>query len=314
MRVERPVVAADAGVVAPDDLVRAAVVLPEQRVQQRLARAGVAHVERIARLHHGARPEVLLDQHGDGARAHLGRDVARLEVAEQRVHQHAVAGLDRHLGEVLVRAVHGIARLEGGDARPAEPLELGARLGGRHEQRAVLRLEAAVREHLHRSGEVDLALLPSPSSRPGCAGSVVRNTVVHSCALSMRVLLGDRMVASDLAVVRIEQRDLRAGPECRRGCPVRGQRDRDRPEQAARHAVAVAHAFPVGARHEALERREAADAEHDEIALLARAHAHRAQRPGARAFGGERLAGEHQRLERFASVRRYQSGHQFLTD
>ena len=76
------------------------------------------------------------------------------------MHQHAVADLDRDLGEVLVRAVHGIARLEGGHARPAEALERGARLGRRHEERAVLRLETAVGEHLHRAGEVHLALLP----------------------------------------------------------------------------------------------------------------------------------------------------------
>src|SRR6267143_1289963 len=50
MRIERAVVAAYAGVVAAHQQMRAAVVLPEQRVQQSLARTCVAHVERIARL------------------------------------------------------------------------------------------------------------------------------------------------------------------------------------------------------------------------------------------------------------------------
>src|SRR5512145_1874268 len=81
VRVERPVEFADAGMVASDDEVRAAVVLSEERVQQRLARPGVAHVERIARLHYSAGTEVFFYQHGDGARAHLGRDVAGLERA-----------------------------------------------------------------------------------------------------------------------------------------------------------------------------------------------------------------------------------------
>ena len=54
VRVERAVVAAHARVVASDEQVRAAVVLPEEGVEQRLARSGVAHVERIARLHDGA--------------------------------------------------------------------------------------------------------------------------------------------------------------------------------------------------------------------------------------------------------------------
>src|SRR5512145_1419599 len=48
VRIERPVVLADAGMVAPHDQMRAAVVLAEKRVQQRLARTGVAHVERVA--------------------------------------------------------------------------------------------------------------------------------------------------------------------------------------------------------------------------------------------------------------------------
>src|SRR5204863_8100814 len=55
VRVEWPIVFADAGVIAPDDQVRAAVVLAKERVQQRFTWAGVSHVERIARLHHGAR-------------------------------------------------------------------------------------------------------------------------------------------------------------------------------------------------------------------------------------------------------------------
>src|SRR5512144_1680839 len=84
VRVERPVVLAHAGVVAPDDLVRAAVVLAKEGVQQRLAWPGVAHVERIARLHDRLLDEIVLDQRGDGPRSHLGRYVAGLDRAEQR--------------------------------------------------------------------------------------------------------------------------------------------------------------------------------------------------------------------------------------
>ncbi|MNC96690.1 hypothetical protein D3C83_141310 [compost metagenome] len=69
--------------VTPDDEMRAAVVLAEQRVQQRLARAGVAHVERIACLQHGAGAEIALDQQRDRLGAHVGGDVTGLQVAEQ---------------------------------------------------------------------------------------------------------------------------------------------------------------------------------------------------------------------------------------
>jgi hypothetical protein len=78
-------------VIAADDLPGAAIVLAEDRVQQRLARPRVAHVEGVARLDHRAAHEVLVDQRGDRARAHVGRNVAGLEVAEQRMDEHAVA-------------------------------------------------------------------------------------------------------------------------------------------------------------------------------------------------------------------------------
>ena len=75
------------------------------------------------------------------------------------MHEHAVAYFDRDLRQVFVRAVHRIARLERRDARPPEPLEFSARFGGRHEQRAVLRFESAVRQHLHGPGEIHFGLL-----------------------------------------------------------------------------------------------------------------------------------------------------------
>jgi hypothetical protein len=80
--VERPVVAADASVVATEDLVRTAVVLAEEGVQQCLARSGIAHVERVARLNDGLLHEIFLDQDRDCPRANVGGDVTGLEVAE----------------------------------------------------------------------------------------------------------------------------------------------------------------------------------------------------------------------------------------
>ena len=64
----------------------------------------------------------------------------------------------------------------------------------------------------------------------------------------------------------IHQRDVAADLDAVGGRAVGGQRDRDRPEQPARRLHAVAHALPVGMGHEAFERREAADAQHDQVA------------------------------------------------
>jgi hypothetical protein len=252
-------------------------------VQQRLARAGVAHVERVAGLHHRAGAEVLLDQHRDHLGAHLGGNVARLERAEERVHQHAVAHLDRHLCEVLVRTVHRVAGLERGHARPAELLELRARLGRRHEERPVLRLEAAVGEHLHRPGEVVL-VLRHHHRNPGMRGIGGAEHRLAFLRLVDLVALGDAHRGQRFAAFRVHQGNVFFYLFLRR------KRDGDRPEQARGEAVFPAHAFPVGARHEALERREAADAEHDEIAALARGDAKLGQGAGARLLRGERLA------------------------
>src|SRR5438477_232285 len=66
---------------------------------------------------------------------------------------------------------------------------------------------------------------------------------------------------------------------------------------------------PVIAPHEALERREAADAEHHEIALLARGDAHLRQALRAPVLLRELLARDLQGPQATPPVRRYQGGH-----
>jgi hypothetical protein len=61
--------------------------------------------------------------------------------------------------------------------------------------------------------------------------------------------------------------------------------------------------------HEAVERREPADAEHDDVAFFARADAKLRQRAGASALGVERGPLELKRLECFSPVGVYESGH-----
>jgi hypothetical protein len=121
------------------------------------------------------------------------------------------------------------------------------------------------------------------------------------------VFLGDAHRRERCVVVRIEQRDLVALRNAVRRRRIHGQRDRDRPEQARRGLETVAHALPVGARHEALERREAADAEHDEVALFARGDAQPRERPGAAGFGGALRLVQQQRAQAAAAVREWKS-------
>src|SRR5215207_3754635 len=129
VRVVGAVVAADARMVAPDDEVRAAVVLPHERVEDGLARAGVPH-RRRQHGEHGARRRVVVAEDGlVREHAHVGRDVVRLGLADERVQQEPVGDLQRALLYVLVRAVDGVPRLEGDDATPAALAEQLARLG-----------------------------------------------------------------------------------------------------------------------------------------------------------------------------------------
>ena len=175
-------------------------------MQQGFARTCIPHVERIARLHYRPGREVPVDQRGDRAHAHRGRDVAGFQVAEQRVHEHAVADFDRQLDEILMRTMHRVARLESGNARPAQALELGARLRGRHEKRAVFCLEAAVGEHFHRSGEVDLGLLHhhAHAGMLGIGGAEHRLALVQ---LVDAVFLADSHGGEWLIGFRIGERD-----------------------------------------------------------------------------------------------------------
>ena len=62
---------------------------------------------------------VAVDEHAVALDARRGRNVVRLRLADERMDQQPVDGLERDLGQVLVRAVDRVARLEADDALPA---------------------------------------------------------------------------------------------------------------------------------------------------------------------------------------------------
>ena len=123
------------------------------------------------------------------------------------------------------------------------------------------------------------------------------------------VLLGHAHRSERLSTVGVGQGDAISDPNRLRDSRIDRQRNRNGPEDARRHAVVPTHALPVGVAHESIERRKAADAEHDDVALFARAHGDFAQRCGARSLGDKRLALQHERLESASAVRRDEIGH-----
>ena len=124
MRVERAVVAADAGVVAArrsGTSSRSSAGTP-RAAAPRAARRSACRADSRPAPRCRRRKYLSISTAIACVRTSAG-NVAGLQVAEQRMHEHAVADLDRDLGQIFVRAVHRVAGLERGDARPAEPLE-----------------------------------------------------------------------------------------------------------------------------------------------------------------------------------------------
>ena len=149
-------VLARARMVAPDDEMGAAVVLADQRVPDRLARAGHAHGE-VQQAHRGGGGGVLVEHRLVAAHPGEVVDVARLGQAHHRVDQQVGLGfLGGAEGQLLVGAVQRVAGLEGDDLAPAELAEIGAQLV----RRVAAAAEIVMRRRLDagdRAAEIDLA-------------------------------------------------------------------------------------------------------------------------------------------------------------
>src|SRR5262245_47169684 len=112
MRIEGTVVIADAGVVAPDDQMRAAEILANEGMKQRFARARIAHFDRIARLNDRLGAEIIVDHRLDRSGANLGWNVAGFQLPEYLMDENTVGHLQRDFHQMLVAAVHRISGLE----------------------------------------------------------------------------------------------------------------------------------------------------------------------------------------------------------
>ena len=116
---ERSVEVTDAGMIESDDQMRTPEILTNHCMQQRFPGAGVAHFDRVARLHYGRWQKVIFDHRIDGFDADIGRNFAGFEPSKHLVDQHAITHLDGDLGQMLVAAVHGRTGLIRGYLRPS---------------------------------------------------------------------------------------------------------------------------------------------------------------------------------------------------
>src|SRR5262245_17641563 len=269
LRVVCAVVVADARVVAADDEVGAAEVLAADRVPDRLARAGVTHRGGERGDDHAVGWVVVLDEDAVALDAGRGRHVVGLRLADQRVDEQPVDGLERALRQVLMRAVDRVARLEADDAAPASLLE---RLAG------VRRVEGELRERWlgtvedrDLAGEVEGVL----RVEAGDSGMRLVGRAEAALGLALLVVLEGLLDVEDRqrAPVCVDERDAFSR---RRG--LYGQADGKRPREPVREVHVLDDALVVLAAHEPFERRERARGEHVQVGHLARRERDRLER------------------------------------
>ena len=227
-RLARAVVAG-AGMVAADDQVGAAVVLADDRVPDRLARAGHAHGERQQAQRRGLLG-IVLQQLLVAAHAGEVVDVAGLGHADDRLDQEVgLGGLGGAEGQLLVRAVHGIAGLERDHPAPAQLAEAVAQLLRRVAQmlevvvhRRLDALQRCRRDRRCRHGRAG-------SARAGCALSSAPNTAIASARLS-----GCQRSVTVSVALSTPSRSRRSMVSPSSSCLGEGrghvERDRDRPQ------------------------------------------------------------------------------------
>ena len=253
-------VLAGAGVVAADDQVRAAVVLADDRVPDRLARPAHPHRQRQQRQERRVL-RVVGHQRLVAADAGVMVDVARLGHADDRVHEQVglffLGGAERQL---VVGAVHRIAGLEGDDLPPAALGELLAELGRRVAERFVVVVQRQL-QALDAAADVHRLALVHQVADGRVLGA--RRCRRRRSASASRSGVPDVLDVDhgEHHALGIAERDLIARLELVGELLGDVERDRHRPERAVREPHLVADRFVVGLAHEAGERREAAVAQ-----------------------------------------------------
>ena len=281
-----------AGVVAAHDQMRAAGILAEHRMQHGLARPGVEHVETVTGDHHGVGREIAVHHLADRGIAHRRGDVAGLELAQQHVDQDAVGAqfLVGHAAKFFVRAVHGVAGLEGHHLVPTALGKLRADLGGGAEGVREITLEIAEIQHLDRPGD-QLAAQRLEGRHAGVVlvagaedlGDDQRHVLLAQRLDALHGLHGDDGMPVHIGVAQGDA--LGAANSAAVGGEIE---HRHRPEQAVGGLQLAGHGQRVGAVHVAGQRIEITAAQHHRVSGCGGVQQQRRQLLG---LGGQGRAG-----------------------
>ena len=262
--IEWTVIVANAGVVAPDDKMRTAEVLTNKGMKQCLARTGVAHLNRIARLNDGAASEIIVDHRLNCSGTDIGRNIAGFQFPKDLMDKDAVGHFHRDFHQVLVTAMHGVSGLEGGDIRPAAIKKHGSCLGGPNIKLRIFDRIFAFAQYPHRPRQVDVSLRQHLGDagvlRIGRAIDVFRLRLLVDRIFLMHVHDGE-----DVVGLRVDERDFFLLMDTRGNILIDWQRDRDRPEHAVAHFHFDAGTAPIVVPHEAFEGRIGAQGQHEDV-------------------------------------------------
>ena len=266
VRVEGAVELAHAGVIASDEQVRDAVVLARQRVEERFARSRVAHGGGEGGQDRAVLGVVPGHQRLVGLEARGRGHVVALRLAHQGMEDEAVRDFEGHLGEVLVRAVDGVARLEPGHALPAAGRDLRAQLA---RGQAVAR-ERQLGQGQHTHGAADERARPREQVRDTRVARVFRP--VDGARLLQRIAhvhVLDAEHAPDAAGSVPQGGFARRAQEVA-GPVLHGQGERKRPHGAVGQAQALQDRTVVGEAEEADERAGRTGGDELQVGELAR--------------------------------------------
>ena len=267
LRIVGAVIIPHAGMIAPNDEMRDAVILADQRVQNRLARAGVTHRQRHHRQHRAVFVVIVIDQHLVTFHPCLGRDVVRFGLAHQRMNQQTIGHLQRALGQIFMRAMDRIARLKRRHRLPTLLLKRFARPRRRQAIISKFRLVRR-RDHIDRPAQASISLLlDNRHARMRLILGAIN--IGNLQRLVVRKFLLDRHQPQQPSFF-ILQGHLLPDIDLRRHIIRRAKRHRNRPHRPIRQANILAHRGEIFLAHETDQRRKRDDGDHLQIKRLAR--------------------------------------------
>ena len=223
-----------------------------------------------------------------------------------------------------MRAVHGVAELKSSNLGPAALVHFSTELSRSHIGAGELGGEFALRKDLNLASKVEGLLSENHLHARMVGGSqfpellgIGAMTLEDFLALVLLVFFGHFVALADLhgsvdfAVA--DEGNFLSGLDILGIFSGDVHGDRNGPEGAVGEEHVVADALPVGLVHEAIERREAADAHHDEVALGAGRNFNLFQAFGLLKLVFKSFAFEQAADEAFSTMRGHELGHnQFL--